>query len=68
MCILQSLRVLSCIETLVGHATCRCLEGLMAAAFVSSRLLDLLRLLGVSAPSLHDTRTNFVLGRLKKKD
>ena len=43
-CILPTLRVLSCIETLVGHVMC--LKGLIAAAFESSEPLPLLRLNG----------------------
>ena len=43
-CILPLLRVLSCIETLVGHVMF--LKGLIAAAFESSELLYLLRLNG----------------------
>ena len=38
------LRVLSCIETLVGHVLC--LKGLIVAAFESSELLHFLRLNG----------------------
>ena len=51
-CILPPLRVLSCIETLVGHVMF--LKGLIAATFESSEPSHLLRLnlMGVSAPSL----------------
>ena len=43
-CILPLLRVLSCIETLVGHVMF--LKGFIAAAFESSEPLYLLRLNG----------------------
>ena len=41
---LSPLRVLSCLETLVGHVMF--LKGLIAAGFESSEPLDLLRLNG----------------------
>lgn len=37
-----------------------CLKGLMATAFVISVPLDLLRLMGISVPSLHRESTHIV--------
>ena len=53
-----TLRVLKCIEALSEHVVC--LKRLKISAFGSFEPLLLLRLMGVSAPSLHIESTDSV--------
>ena len=55
-CILPTLRVLLCIKTLVGHVMC--LKRPITAPFARSEPFHLLRLMGVSVPSLHIESTD----------
>ena len=57
-CILPTLRVLLCIKTLVGHVMCK---RLITVPFESSELFYLLRLMGVSVPSLHIESTDSMI-------
>ena len=58
-CILPTLRVLLCIKTLVGHVMC--LKRPITAPFERSEPFHLLRLMGVSVPSLHIESTDSMI-------
>ena len=53
------LRVLLCIKTLVGHVMC--LKRPITAPFERSEPFHLLRLMGVSVPSLHIESTDSMI-------
>ena len=59
-CILHTLRVLLCIKSLVGHVMC--LKRPITAPFERSEPFHLLRLMGVSVPSLHIESTDSMIG------
>ena len=58
-CILPTLRVLMCIKTLVGHVMC--LKRLKTVPFERSEPFHLLRMMGVSVPSLHIESTDSMI-------
>ena len=58
-CILPTLRVLLCIKTLVGHVMC--LKRHITAPSERSEPFHLLRLMGVSVPSLHIESTDSMI-------
>ena len=66
-CILLALKVLMCIyKTLVGHVMC--LKRLKTVTFERSEPFHLLRMMGVSVPSLHIESTDSMISRVNNKE